>query len=294
MRAHWQQATATLDVPTASPFAVSYFSLPQHWQLTRDVQSSLPSPSVLPNGGFELTGTIPEAGAVVHALPGWSARSGSIETDRVLVAAGIVSSEKLADPRPEKEVEAQPPGIFTPGRTISRPDEGYVPPAPELGKGVLKLEVRTRAVKDRDGKPVPFVQPLERTFLAVDGPPVRLAPGTLVRVSGWVKVPAPIAGTADGALLYDDAGGEPLAVRVAHTGGWKRFHLYRRVPQTGQISVTLALTGIGVAYFDDVKIEPLVVTATSTSERVDTGAGAVMISRVREAMPVVPASYRPK
>ena len=100
--------------------------------------------------------------------------------------------------------------------------------------------------------------PLERTFLAVDSPPVRLPPGTLVRVSGWVKVPHEITGSADGALFYDDAGGEPLGVRVSGQAQWKQFHLYRRVPATGQMSVTVALTGVGVAYFDDLRIERLV------------------------------------
>ncbi len=298
MRAHWQQATATLDVPTASPFAVSFFSLPQHWELARDVQASLPSPSVLKAGDFELSGTIPKTGVVVSALPGWSARSGSNASDRVLVAAGIVPSDKLADPTPEKAAQEEPRGLYAPGRPIVRADEGYLPPAPELGGGVLKLEVRSKVVKDRDGKVVPFVQPLERTFLAVDSSPVRLAPGTLVRVSGWVKVPEAIRGTADGALFYDDAGGEPLAVRVSQTAGWKQFHLYRRVPQTGQISVTLALTGIGVAYFDDVRIEPLVVTATAEHGGAMTAPGASLPPPprrgLREAVPVLPASYRPR
>ena len=106
---------------------------------------------------------------------------------------------------------------------------------------------------------VPRSPILERTFLAVDSPKVRLPPGTLVRVSGWVKVPSPITGTADGALFHDDAGGAELGVRLMHTvepgepaAVWKQFHLYRRVPATGQMSVTLALTGVGVAFFDDV------------------------------------------
>ena len=258
MRDHWDRAVAGLDLPTASPFAVSFFSLPQHWELAREVQASQPAASVLSHGDFEPAFDIPEGGVRIDQVPGWTARAGSLGVDRVAVAAGVVSSEKLEDYRPPKQTPEAKKTIFGPSRTITPPDEGYQIPAPELGKGVLKLEVRSKALKDRDGKPVPFVQPLERTFLAVDGPPARLPPGTLVRVSGWVKVPGAITGTADGALFYDDAGGEPLAVRVLGTGTWKQYHLYRRVPASGQISVTLALTGIGVAYFDDIRIEPLV------------------------------------
>ena len=83
-----------------------------------------------------------------------------------------------------------------------------------------------------------------------------------MRVSGWVKVAGAITGTADGALFYDDAGGEPLGVRVLTTGGqWKRFQLYRHVPETGQIALTAALTGAGVAYFDDLRVEPILAGA---------------------------------
>jgi hypothetical protein len=274
MRDHWRQAIGSLDVPTASPYAVSFFSLPRHWELFREVQASRPIASVLPGGAFEVAAEVPPQGLRVDANPGWSARFGSL--DRVVGAAGLVRTDNLADQREPRRAPVQPRTMFSPSRPIAYPDEGYLPPAPELGKSCLKLEIRHQSLKDPDGKPLPVLPVLERTFLAVDSPPVRLPPGALVRVSGWVKVPAPIQGTADGVLFYDNpgydpraagvphAGGEPLAVRLLQTedggkfGVWKRFHLYRRVPATGQLGVTLALTGVGVAYFDDVRIEPLV------------------------------------
>ena len=86
-----------------------------------------------------------------------------------------------------------------------------------------------------------------------------LEPGTLVRISGWVRVPPPgIVASTDGALIYDSAGGEPLAIRQSSPlPKWQQFLLYRKVPASGTINVTLALTGIGTVYFDDVRIEPL-------------------------------------
>jgi hypothetical protein len=48
-----------------------------------------------------------------------------------------------------------------------------------------------------------------------------------------------------------------LAVRVSSTEGWQPINLYRKVPSSGTINVTLALTGLGTAYFDDIRIEPL-------------------------------------
>jgi hypothetical protein len=99
---------------------------------------------------------------------------------------------------------------------------------------------------------------IEPTYLGVSTPPAAFAAGTLVRVSGWIKIDQPIVASADGALLYDSAGGEPLGVRLtAAKVGWKHVTLYRRVPANGQIQLTAAITGIGTVYFDDLKIEPL-------------------------------------
>jgi hypothetical protein len=129
---------------------------------------------------------------------------------------------------------------------------------PEQGKQCLMLQIKPRDVAGPDGKPLPPPVALERTFLAIHSPAVKLHPGSLVQISGWVKIPSAIAASADGVMLYDSAGGEPLAVRLTgEQKKWKKFTLYRRVPASGTVSVTLALTGIGTAYFDDVRIEPL-------------------------------------
>jgi hypothetical protein len=122
---------------------------------------------------------------------------------------------------------------------------------PHGGKQCLKLQVTPKQ---------PQLAPLalERTFIAIHSPAVRLAPGTPVRISAWVRIPAPIKGSTDGALLYDSAGGEPLAIRLTGASkGWEQLTLYRRVPASGTVNVTMALTGMGTAYFDDVKVEPL-------------------------------------
>jgi hypothetical protein len=119
---------------------------------------------------------------------------------------------------------------------------------------MLKISPRNSAVPP---------QVLERTFLALHSPAVRLPPGTLVRMSAWMRVPSPIIGSPDGALLYDSAGGEPLAVRTSLPSGWKQFILFRTVPSSGSIHLTMALTGIGTVYFDDVRIEPMIPKGSS-------------------------------
>jgi hypothetical protein len=121
---------------------------------------------------------------------------------------------------------------------------------PREGKQCLMLRLRAKnALK--------AAQVLERTFLAIHSPAVHLPPGTPVRISAWVCIPEAITGSPDGALLYDSAGGEPLAVRLKQPTIWKQFILYRTVPDSGLIHVSMALTGLGTVYFDDVRIEPM-------------------------------------
>ena len=128
------------------------------------------------------------------------------------------------------------------------------------GKQCLKLEVKPR-------DPLTAAAVLERTYLAIHSPAVRLQPGTLVRVSAWVKIPATIAGSPDGAMIYDSAGGEPLAVRLTAQQDWKKVTLYRKVPASGTVNVTMALTGMGTVLFDDVRIEPLVPAPATAAGR---------------------------
>jgi hypothetical protein len=205
MRRAWEAAAGDLDAPVASPYAVSYFTLPRHWAFADQLKGSAPGPNVLPNGGFEEAPDRP--------AEAWAAQA--VTLDEVRLAA-----RRVAD-------------------------------SPHTGKQCLLLEA---AVKGQEAIPAA----LERTFLAIHSPAVRLQPGTPVRITAWVRIPDPVAASADGALLYDSAGGEPLAVRLkGPIKNWREFTWYRRVPASGTINVTLALTGLGKVYFDDVRIEPL-------------------------------------
>ena len=59
MRAHWDQATKTLDIPTASPYAVSFFTLPKHWELHRELHGTTAGPNALRDGDFEAVASNP-------------------------------------------------------------------------------------------------------------------------------------------------------------------------------------------------------------------------------------------
>jgi hypothetical protein len=121
---------------------------------------------------------------------------------------------------------------------------------PKEGKQCLMLEMKPK-------NPQLAPAALDRTFLAINSPVVRLQPGTLVRISAWVRIPKPITASPDGALFYDSIGGEPLAIRLSDGKEWQKYTVYRTVPASGTVNVTLALTGLGTVYFDDVRIEPL-------------------------------------
>lgn len=223
MRAEWEEAAKSLGPdapPTASPFATSFYTLPKHWRFRHVLEESSPGGNKLVDGDFEAGDTV--AG-------GWR--------EQRLTAEEVEGDVRLTG------------GV--PGEAGS---------GPHGGRRCLMIQVRPKMVPGQNGAaPAPAViNALEPTYVAVTSPPVQLPPGSLVRVSGWVKVPKPIEASADGALVFDTSGGEPLGVRLTSaTKGWQRFTLFRRVPPNGVVQVTAALTGVGTAYFDDLAIEPL-------------------------------------
>ncbi|MFL5328210.1 MAG: hypothetical protein ACJ8C4_04790 [Gemmataceae bacterium] len=209
-RTQWLQLIRGFDQPCCAPYAVSYFSLPQHVAFVRQINASAAAPNQLIDGGFENGG-----------LAGWQVVKNTLD---------------------EVEMIAQP---------TQDAQEGHQ---------ALRLEVKPKAVAATPGSnPPPPPAALERTFLGVESTPVRLTPGSLVRISFWVKIPLPLQATADGLVIYDSAAGEALGVRLtAPVPQWKKFTMYRRVPENGEVRVVVALTGLGVAVVDDVRIEPMV------------------------------------
>ncbi len=235
-RALWEKATRGIDLPVSSPYAVSFYTLPRHMKLMDQVKKTTPAANALSGGDFEM---VPG-----RSLEAWVPQEVSLDdveliaqrvTEIPFKAPKLTKAEKAKAAAEKKKIEAPPPAKA------------------HEGKLCLKLEIRP---KDRK---LPPPQALERTFLALNSPVVHLPPGSLVRVSFAVLIPEPITASLDGAMVYDSAGGEPLAVRMTGPlGAWTKYTLYRRVPASGTINVTLALTGVGAAYFDDVRIEPLI------------------------------------
>jgi hypothetical protein len=227
MRAQWEKAVRGLDSPVAIPYAVSYYTLPRHWPMLDLVRSSVAGENLLPSGDFE-------------DVPGRKQESWLVDDKAPLDDVELIF-DRVGQLAPPKEFAKDDNLKFSPYAFSAGPVEK---------KKCIMLQIRPRGLK------LP-PQALDRTHLAVTSPAVHLQPGTLVQISAYIDLPTTIKASADGALFYDNAGGEPLAIRVTQAMGWKKFTLYRRVPSNGIIQVTLALTGLGTVLFDDIRVEPL-------------------------------------
>jgi hypothetical protein len=220
MRAQWYNAVKELDSPVSSPYAVSFYTLPRHWEFAYQIRNSRESGNVLPGGDFEVASdTKSEA---------WEIKETSLDGMELLAS-------RVTDLQQPMEIKhGMPTSIDT----------------PRQGRKCAMLQI-----SPAKGKPAP--EALERTVLSLKSPEVKLQAGAIVKISGWYRIPAPITASPDGALVYDSGGGEPFAIRTTEPTPWKQFSLFRRVPTSGTLSVTLALSGIGAVYFDDIQIHPL-------------------------------------
>jgi hypothetical protein len=249
MRAEWDLAQRGLESPVSSPYLGSYYTLPKHWEFMREVLALKPGKNVLPGGDFE---TVPG-----RTTEPWSQQQFTL--DEVEMSYGVAASLPL--PPPMKDGK-----IITPKAswTDPKPTKGPSTLLPKEGKQFVVLQIKPKPTEDLSTYP----RALERTLLALTATPTaKLQPGSIVQITGWVAIPMGIRSSADGALVMDTSGGDTLALRLlgptekaekgANVVDWRHFTLYRRVPDSGTITVTLALTGIGRAAFDDIRIMPL-------------------------------------
>jgi hypothetical protein len=99
--------------------------------------------------------------------------------------------------------------------------------------------------------------------VTVVSPPVTVYKGQLVYIRGWVKVEAPCLGNLEGAVFYDSLGGPAAALRWRNKADWQMFDLTREVFETTELTLTMALSGLGDIRFDDLEIIPLDVVSSS-------------------------------
>ncbi len=119
--------------------------------------------------------------------------------------------------------------------------------APHSGSYCLELEAKLSS----DAASVPLV-PASPVWISTA--PVQVQAGDLVEITGVARVPKPLVGTVDGLQLIDSLGGPDMALRIPQTPTWQSFRVIRAVPSDGQITVSIALTGLGKAQIDDLAI----------------------------------------
>jgi hypothetical protein len=110
--------------------------------------------------------------------------------------------------------------------------------------------------------------------VTVVSPPITVYKGQLVYIGGWVKVDAPSRGNLDGAMLYDSLGGPAAALRWRTISAWERFELVRDVHETCELTLTMALSGLGEIRFDDLEVIPLDVDSNPSARTIKNGAPA--------------------
>lgn len=88
-------------------------------------------------------------------------------------------------------------------------------------------------------------------------PPISVAEGQVIAITGWVRINEPITGSVDGLQITDSLGGEELAVTVRQTSGWQAFEMVRGVPKSTELRLTLALSGVGTACVDGIMVRKL-------------------------------------
>ena len=130
-----------------------------------------------------------------------------------------------------------------------------VPSAVQLSAAEPKSGRFCLQLRAWDGDPQPGF--LAAPPVWVTSPPVPVAAGELVRIHGWVRVVGPIGASVDGLMLVDSLGGPALAERIGPAPEWQEFSSYRIAADSGTMSVSFVLTGLGQAEIDDVTIAPI-------------------------------------
>ena len=124
--------------------------------------------------------------------------------------------------------------------------------------GEIRYDARARRTGERGLYVRVFPTTEGKAPLETECPVVRVEvnvptqPGQIICVQGWIKIPNDLTNSVDGIQIYDDQGGQSLALRFKKSRDWTRFAFYRFVPNNAAIRVRFSFSGCGEAYLDDV------------------------------------------
>jgi hypothetical protein len=104
---------------------------------------------------------------------------------------------------------------------------------------------------------------VESPPLWITSPAIQVQAGQWLKISGNLFTRKPISGSLDGVMIIDSIGGEALAERIGEAASWRAFTLYRFVPTSGPFTLTVALTGLGDTWLDDITVETVLPAGVS-------------------------------
>ena len=123
-------------------------------------------------------------------------------------------------------------------------------PATKEGSYALRLY----AFPKPDHEPASVIA---RSPVTVVTPPMTTYSGQILHISGAIRLAAPIVGTQDGVMIYDNQAGVVGALRwkdPTPEGDWQRFEFIRTIQTNGDFRLTIALMGLGEVEIDDLKV----------------------------------------
>ena len=121
------------------------------------------------------------------------------------------------------------------------------PVAPHSGSYCLELEAR--AIDE--SAPMTIV-PTAPVWIASS--PVAVKRGDLLEITGLARLTEPLVGSIDGLQIIDNLGGTDLALKIQEAPTWQPFKLIRAATTDTEVTVTIALSGLGKAQVDDVAV----------------------------------------
>lgn len=219
--AYWSQAVAPLTSPVASPHAICFQTLPDHWRMANALQGEIQtaksesttpvvvneSQNLLPSGEFESLKGLLDAG--------WHRES--------FQEGPLVSRAELLEP----------------GRS---------------GRSCLHLSVATKGASKL------LATTFDEPSVRMTSPPLAVVAGQLVKIRGQVRIMKSMQQTRDGLVITDSLLGPSGSLRFQNStsgGGWQPFELIREVPQDGEFQVTIELFGLGAASLDSLQISTI-------------------------------------
>lgn len=256
---HWRLVQEYLPSPVTDPYAVSYQTLPESMRFQAGLDQAQFSENRVPTGNFEQNGNLDREGWTYRVIGGErvvadallvanQSRDNTLVVDKTkgqsksAILSAVAGSEFLVDD------SANWRNLVQARRTRWEfQDESQINQV--LGNRALELRVRG---KNQDDLPIVAV---ERTRVEMVSPPVPVRPGQVVRIRGLIKLPSAVAGSVDGAMVYDSLGGESLALRFKNASDWQKFVLYRPVNQETDLRVHLVMSGLGRVQFDDLQVD---------------------------------------